>query len=147
MTDIRYLKFSIGVATVACVFFIFSFGSPYWYESRWRAHSPFVRIGLWEACFDGFVHPSDAMNKAYNGCMWIFSKEFFWIRFWLLPGWFVATQILATLAFIGAIGSYFIMLYMYLQPSKDVHRNYHVSCVSLMLCAAVFQLTAILVFG
>ncbi|CAH1776236.1 unnamed protein product [Owenia fusiformis] len=72
------------------------FCSPYWFQSWPRVHSEFKRIGLWEACFAGFIHPRDELGKAYHGCWWTFSKEYWNIRDWLLPPWFISVQVMVT---------------------------------------------------
>ena len=45
----------------------------------------FSCAGLWEACFDGYEHTSDYIGKEYEGCWWIFHKEYSYIREWLMP--------------------------------------------------------------
>ena len=35
-----------------------AFCSPYWLESYPETNSKFLRMGIWSACFDGFIHPS-----------------------------------------------------------------------------------------
>ncbi|XP_064652425.1 uncharacterized protein LOC135503067 [Lineus longissimus] len=85
---------------IALVFTVISFSSPYWLQSYPSVHSEFVRLGLWEICFDGYVHPLDSNSKAYQGCWWVFSSEFNPIWQWLTPDWFISVQVLITLAFL-----------------------------------------------
>lgn len=76
---------------LAIIFFIVSFillaiayGTGYWFESEGEGRL-FKRLGLWEACFDGYEHTSDYIGKAYYGCWWIFHKEYSYVRDWILP--------------------------------------------------------------
>ena len=71
------------IVSFCCVFI--SFSSPYWFQSWPRVHSPFKRIGLWEACFAGMILPMDPAQKAYHGCWWTLAKEYIPIREWLMP--------------------------------------------------------------
>jgi len=80
------------VSFITCVI---AFGTGYWFEAEGEGRL-FQRLGLWEACFDGYEHTSDYIGKAYHGCWWIFHKEYSYIRDWILPPWFVAIQTLMT---------------------------------------------------
>ncbi|KAF6021006.1 pck [Bugula neritina] len=85
---------------LATILNFIAFVSPYWLVSDPRANNPFKRIGLWEACLEGFVDPKDYVSKLYDGCWWIFWPEFIEIRYWLNPPWFTALQVLAVFNFL-----------------------------------------------
>ncbi|KAF7259459.1 hypothetical protein EG68_03220 [Paragonimus skrjabini miyazakii] len=72
-----------------------SFVSPYWIQSIPEAHSQFERIGLWTACFNGYMRPND-FNKAYFGCYYIYFVEYDNIRDWINPIWLYAVQALSS---------------------------------------------------
>lgn len=36
---------------------LLAFSSPYWLESYPESNNPFKRMGIWEVCMDGFIHP------------------------------------------------------------------------------------------
>lgn len=76
-----------------------SYGTGYWLVGEGKGRL-FKRLGLWEACFDGYEHTSDYIGKAYYGCWWIFHKEYSYIREWIMPSWFVAVQTLMTMALV-----------------------------------------------
>lgn len=76
------------------------YGTGYWYEADDYKGRDFHRLGLWEACFDGYEHTSDYIGKAYHGCWWIFHKEYSYIRGWIMPSWFIAVQTLMTFAIV-----------------------------------------------
>lgn len=89
---------------LATVFIILSFvlclvgfGTGSWWVST-DPESKFDRAGLWEICFNGYEHTSDLIGKAYYGCWWVFYKEYYYIRDWIFPAWYVAVQTLMTFA-------------------------------------------------
>ncbi|KAH8856346.1 PMP-22/EMP/MP20/Claudin tight junction [Schistosoma japonicum] len=57
----------------AFVFLLISFVTPYWLQSWPRLHTPFLRLGLWEFCVNGFVQRLDPNMISYYGCWWILS--------------------------------------------------------------------------
>ncbi|KAG5454012.1 hypothetical protein CSKR_102074 [Clonorchis sinensis] len=73
-----------------------SFVSPFWIQSVPEAHSQFERIGLWTACFNGYMRPDD-FSKAYFGCYYIYFVEYDRIRQWINPLWLYAIQVLSSL--------------------------------------------------
>jgi hypothetical protein len=75
---------------------IIAFVTPYWFISWPRVYSPFKRIGLWEVCFYGMLHPRDPTQKSYYGCWWILAPELYRIRNWVMPPWFIIVQIFMT---------------------------------------------------
>ncbi|KAA3678153.1 uncharacterized protein DEA37_0006300 [Paragonimus westermani] len=72
-----------------------SFVSPFWIQSIPDSHSQFERIGLWTACFNGYMRPND-FNKAYFGCYYIYFVEYDNIREWINPIWLYAVQALSS---------------------------------------------------
>lgn len=85
---------------IACVFFFIGFVTPYWVQSWPRIYSGFQKIGLWEACFQGLVLPFDPRLRSYYGCWWIFAPEFEDMREFLMPWWFILTQLICVLVLI-----------------------------------------------
>jgi hypothetical protein len=77
---------------------IIAFASPYWFQSWPRVHSTFKNIGLWESCFAGInLYPRVEEWKTYYGCWWILSPYYWDIQTWMMPWWFVITQVVCTL--------------------------------------------------
>uniref|UniRef100_A0A5K3FRX3 PMP-22/EMP/MP20/Claudin tight junction n=1 Tax=Mesocestoides corti TaxID=53468 RepID=A0A5K3FRX3_MESCO len=89
---ITFLAFSL---LAACLNFI-AFVSPYWIEARSGAYALFNRIGLWTACFDGYMRPNQ-YDKAYYGCFYIYYVEYDSIREWLNPIWLYVVQVIASI--------------------------------------------------
>jgi len=88
-------KLSLNLATVfiilSFVLCLVGFGTGSWWVSI-DEDSTFDRAGLWEICFNGYEHTSDLIGKAYYGCWWVFYKEYYYIRDWILPGLYIALQ-------------------------------------------------------
>lgn len=119
------------------------FGTGYWYVSGDSANL-FKSIGLWQACFDGYEHTSDLIGKAYYGCWWLFYKEYYYIKDWLLPSWFIGVQTLMTFA------ALFHMIIIIIYP-MPLFTPYNTTPLKLIctLNAALASLTTIsvVVFG
>ena len=77
-----YMAFTFFI--VHFLLLVIGFGTGHWLIAEGEGRL-FKRLGLWEACFDGYEHTSDYIGKAYFGCWWIFHKEYSYIRDWLLP--------------------------------------------------------------
>ncbi|PAA47321.1 hypothetical protein BOX15_Mlig011267g3 [Macrostomum lignano] len=61
------------VCTVlACILYFVAFVTPNWIELKPEMESTFLRLGLWTACFKGYLHPEDYVSKAYYGCWYIY---------------------------------------------------------------------------
>lgn len=75
---------SLGFMIISLVLCGIAYGTGYWYIGG-GFDNTFKRLGLWEACFNGYEHTSDYIGKAYYGCWWMFHKEYSYIRGWMLP--------------------------------------------------------------
>jgi len=95
MTSKTSLNIALGFSVASLILVLIGFGTGYWFVSK-TPENLFQSIGLWQACFNGYEHTSDLIGKAYYGCWWLFYKEYYYIRNWLLPPWFKACQTLAT---------------------------------------------------
>lgn len=69
----------------ASVAYFIAFVSPCWIVADSGSYALFNRIGLWTACFDGYMRPKQ-FNKAYFGCFYLYYVEYDSIREWLNPG-------------------------------------------------------------
>lgn len=77
--------FAIILTLLENLFYLIGFVSPCWIVSIKNENAGFVRLGLWEVCFDNFIFSHDYISKAYNGCWYIFRQEFKYIRYWINP--------------------------------------------------------------
>jgi len=92
------LLVSSYVALLALITLIVSFASPYWLSSHKYTYKNFVRLGLWDFCFDNYRHPSYQYDEIFSGCHWIYSSKYQNIRDWLQPGWFMFIQAMMSIA-------------------------------------------------
>ena len=112
------LRYAMFLSAFTFVCYIIAYATPFWFQSWPRVHSKFLKIGIWEACFAGFIHPADEAKKAYFGCWWIFSNEYQLIRYWLFPGWFICVQIFEHIGVLTCTISLGIHIWMYLQRKQ-----------------------------
>ncbi|XP_050673302.1 uncharacterized protein LOC126971176 [Leptidea sinapis] len=156
-TDNEYPKASratlIGasITYVSGLFLLLSFAGPYWIESYPEMFSSFKHMGLWEYCFDRFRFPHYQFDKLFHGCNYIFSKEYYVIREWLLPGWLMAVQAFVTLALILSFTSQLMLASVVIRmPLRTVLRYewVYVSCATVMVAmSSAFLFLAVVVFG
>lgn len=66
-------------------------------------------MGLWEYCFKDFRYPYYQFTTTFDGCHHIFSREYYVIREWLLPGWLMIVQTCVTLSFLLTFGALVVM--------------------------------------
>ncbi|KAL3319174.1 hypothetical protein Ciccas_002164 [Cichlidogyrus casuarinus] len=88
-----------------------SFVSPYWIQSKPNAQSLFLNIGLWTACFTGYMLPN-RYDKAYFGCWYIYYIEYDDIRAWINPAWLYAMQVLTSLGMLTHTTLCYVMICM-----------------------------------
>lgn len=92
------LHHAAELAFVSYLLLIVSFGSPYWLASYSFTNSAFKRLGLWDFCFQDYVHPTYQYDIKFTGCHWIYSTLYTPLRDWLQPGWFIFVQATVTLS-------------------------------------------------
>lgn len=76
-----------GCCLFALTCMCLSFSSPYWLQTWSFSQNNFKNIGLWEVCFDDYMHFKDDSQQVYSECWWMFSKEpkYYKLREWLTP--------------------------------------------------------------
>jgi hypothetical protein len=77
---------------VTWILLLIAFASPYWLSSYSYTYSPFVRLGLWDFCFNNYRHPPYQYDERFHGCHWVYSSKFQNIRDWLQPGEFTTVS-------------------------------------------------------
>lgn len=135
---------------LAFTFFIISFitgcistFTGYWYVAQGEGRL-FKRMGLWEACFDGYMHNSDYIGKAYYGCWWIFHKEYSYIRDWLLPPWFIAVQTMMTFNVVCQL----IGVFLFPGTGHQISKSTRETTMSVITgLSTLFLMLATLIFG
>ncbi|CAL8070406.1 unnamed protein product [Calicophoron daubneyi] len=101
-----------------CTNFI-SFVSPYWIQSIPSKHSQFERIGLWTACFNGYMRPG-LYDKAYFGCYYIYYVEYDSVRGWINPGWLYGIQ---TTSSVGILLQFLVTFVLLSQSNRAIERD------------------------
>uniref|UniRef100_A0A1B6CJG2 Uncharacterized protein n=1 Tax=Clastoptera arizonana TaxID=38151 RepID=A0A1B6CJG2_9HEMI len=75
-------------------------------------------MGLWTHCFRSLPDPQDEYQRRfYVGCRWIFdpfTTGYEKIRGYLVPWYIIITQFFFTLAFLGVLGSFILVLLFFL---------------------------------
>ncbi|KAK9504579.1 hypothetical protein O3M35_010884 [Rhynocoris fuscipes] len=110
---------AIGIFVLALIFIAVSFCSASWLISDTRiANANFDRLGLWTHCFRSLPDPSDEYQRRFFvGCRWVydpFTTGYDEIRGYLMPPFIIVTQFFYTLAFIGTLISFILVLLFFL---------------------------------
>jgi hypothetical protein len=139
------LPYFLGFGMAVCSFILcmIGYGTGYWFVSI-DPDNLFQSIGLWQACFNGYEHTSDLIGKAYYGCWWIFYKEYYYIKDWLMPPWFIAVQTLMTFAVVFQ----FLTLGLYPLAGGDTNntRILGITCFMNGMLSACLT-TSVVIFG
>lgn len=139
---------------LVCLFV--AFASPYWVVSWPRVYSGFKKTGLWETCFAGLVLERDPTQKAYHGCWWILAPEYKRIREWIMPWWFIITQIVITCTLLMEICAIIILFYIYKKTGKDAKSGVGKQQVSfkmvqtttiITIVSAILKACTVILFG
>ena len=71
---------------LALISLCISFSSPFWIQTYPHSFNEFRNIGLWEVCFDNYMHYRDQSQEHFTGCYWVFNPVIFdKLKEWLLP--------------------------------------------------------------
>ncbi|CAD5118784.1 DgyrCDS7463 [Dimorphilus gyrociliatus] len=100
---------ALGLMILSLVLCGVAYGTGHWYIGGGHDNK-FERLGLWEACFNGYEHTSDYIGKAYYGCWWMFHKEYSYVRGWMMPSWFISVQSLMSFAVVFEILSVVVLI-------------------------------------
>jgi hypothetical protein len=133
------LSFTVVSWLLCCI----GFGTGYWWVTT-DEESWFLSAGLWQICFNGYQHTSDLIGKAYYSCWWIFYREYYYIRDWIMPPWFQSVQVLMSFA----IAFQFIALVLYPLCYRNVNNVRYLSLTCLVeLLISSCTTTSVVVFG
>jgi len=131
------------LAIISLILCCIGFGTGFWFVSS-DPENTFQSVGLWQACFNGYTHPSDLIGKEYHGCWWIFFREYYYIRDWLMPPWFKATQTMMTFSVVF----HFLSIPLLILAGRDTNtvRVIFAACVCVWMMAFC-EAIAVVVFG
>ncbi|CAH8632177.1 hypothetical protein MS3_00009535 [Schistosoma haematobium] len=71
---------------------------PYWYARYPQSQNRFVRLGLWEVCFEGYMAKKTG-NYMYFGCFYLFDTKILTLWPIIFRDWFIACQAFFTCSF------------------------------------------------
>ena len=58
---------------------------------------------MWTVCFHLFRHPKVQFDHLYSGCYSVWGDSLKMIAYWVVPGWMILIQVLATCSLITAL--------------------------------------------
>ncbi|CAH0747372.1 unnamed protein product [Diatraea saccharalis] len=141
--------FALGFFIFASLFIIIAFVCPYWLVTDGKLENPkFIKIGLWEVCFNGFEEVHHWYDTIFTGCWWIFEEEYYIIHDILLPGFFIATQFFFTISLCCVLVS-MLLSFIYIRKERD-DDNYVTLLVSLgtvLVIGGFSGLISVVTFG
>ncbi|VVC94184.1 uncharacterized protein LOC126971179 [Leptidea sinapis] len=141
--------FALGFYVFASIFILVAFVSPYWLVTDGKLKDPkFIKIGLWEVCFNGFEEVHHWYDTVFNTCWWIFEEEYYIIHDVLLPGFFIATQFFFTITMCCIIISSFLS-YQFLKREED-DENYVTLLLTfgtILVIGGFSGLISVIIFG
>ncbi|XP_045180916.1 uncharacterized protein LOC123540175 [Mercenaria mercenaria] len=138
-----------GVGFVICIFssllIIIAFATPYWIvpEDGAIVSTQLEKLGLWEICFAGYSDHRDSFGRTYNGCWWIFAREYDAIRKYLITGWFATTQALMTVSVILSLCSVLFGLLMLLNCMPSIAQKYS----AIFVCLSNYLIFVLIAVG
>ncbi|KAL4705023.1 hypothetical protein ACJJTC_009811 [Scirpophaga incertulas] len=141
--------FAVGFFIFASVFILISFVCPYWLVTDGQLKEPkFLKIGLWEVCFNGFKDVHHWYDTVFTGCWWIFEEEYYIIHDTLLPGFFIATQFFFTITMCCVIISIFLLvIYMRKERDDDNYVTLLVTLGTILVIGGFSGLISVVTFG
>ncbi|CAH8629467.1 unnamed protein product [Heterobilharzia americana] len=75
---------------------------PFWYTRYPQSQNRFVRLGLWEICFEGYMS-KEVGNHMYFGCFYLFDGKMLPLWSIIFRAWFIACQTSYTCSFLTYI--------------------------------------------
>ncbi|KAH9487961.1 hypothetical protein Btru_067329 [Bulinus truncatus] len=143
------------IFTIAClVSVIVSFASDRWVVSTQKEVSGFQNLGLWSACFSRYRPPSWALvDKNYDGCWWLLDREMDDLRFFLIPGWFLGTQVLVAVSLVLQLLTVIVLIvnaincFPYHRLKEVINRSLSLSAAIMHGLTAILLSVAVIMFG
>jgi len=127
-----------------------AFATPHWLERfpHKRMTKCFIRMGLWEFCFNDWTYYKDYLGKKYNGCWWIYHFEYKPVWAWLNPVWLLMVQIMMALAFTLQLIITTLHTLVYVRwPTPEKEKKYLRNTYYMMWASAALISTSVTIFG
>jgi len=146
----KYLEYGCLLSFTGCIFLVITFSSPYWLASWEDTRSPFLNLGLWTVCFHLFRHPKVQFDQLYHGCYSVWGDSLKMIAYWIVPGWMILIQVLATSSLITAITAQLLSVSILLRIPLQIVLRFERRLIKLLmilnLFCAVFMSVSVTVF-
>lgn len=136
--------------TCAFICITVAFATPHWLERfpHKRMTRCFVRMGLWEFCFNDWTYYKDYLGKKYNGCWWIYHFEYRPVWNWLNPIWLLMVQIMMALAFTLHLFMIVLNVLYYVRWCPKEKENKYLKVTNIMMwIAATLISISVTIFG
>ncbi|CAI9720964.1 XP_029635853.1uncharacterized protein LOC115211099 isoform X2 [Octopus vulgaris] len=148
MSSSRMFIYGFSLTGLAFFLMVIAFSSPNWLESFEQANNKFVKLGLWETCFNDYTFYQDYQGKRYKGCWYIFSYEYRPIWEWLSPPWFISVQVMISLTFLlqGLVAVFLLCMLIHCCPIHVKPLILTLSSIVMFLCGLLITISLI-VFG
>lgn len=145
---------AVGIYILALISIVIAFFSASWLVSDYRITGARLdRLGLWTHCFRSLPDIQDEYQRRFFvGCRWIFdpfTTGYDQIRGFLMPWFIVVTQFFFTLAFLGVIVSFVLVLVFFLCFGPEQSRFVQLITLigGIMLGAGICGGLAVIVFA
>lgn len=145
---------AVGIYILALLSIVIAFFSASWLVSDYRITGARLdRLGLWTHCFRSLPDTQDEYQRRFFvGCRWIFdpfTTGYDQIRGFLMPWFIVVTQFFFTLAFLGVLVSFVLVLIFFLCFGPEQSRFVQLITLigGIMLGAGICGGLAVIVFA
>lgn len=145
----RNSRAAVIISVISFTLFLIAFVTPYWLVTDGQLKDPqFENLGLWEICLNNFHDIHRFYSNPFTGCGWVFDEEYYIIHGFLLPGFYIAVQLFATLCFVMCLVALPLTI-IFLRTSRDDDR-FVMLLLSIGICqsfASLFGFIAVVIFG
>ncbi|XP_018320526.1 uncharacterized protein LOC108733733 [Agrilus planipennis] len=140
---------AVVVTLIGFLCILIAFCTPYWLVNDGKISNPqFLRIGLWEVCFQKFEDIRHFYDYRFTGCWWVFEEEYYIIDDFLLPGFFIATQFFFTLCMtLLLIAAFLTWMYIFCSRHHDKYLILLYSIGTDLIIAGICGTIAVIIFG
>ncbi|XP_012272819.1 uncharacterized protein LOC105695645 [Orussus abietinus] len=142
-------KVAVACTAVAFILVVIAFTTPNWLETDGKLENPrFIKIGLWQVCFQRFQDPRHLYDTRFSSCWWVFEEEYYIIHDILLPDFFVATQFFFTLCMtLLLVGGFLTILYTCCSRQHNKYQLLLWATGANLTLAGICGIISVIIFG
>jgi len=149
---LAWIGFGCCLFGLACL--SVSFASPYWMQAWPNSFNEFRNLGLWQVCFQDYMHHKDDSQEIYDGCWWVFNtdKRYRKLREWLMPPWFISCQVMVVGTLLLQLGTVILVAMIFLHCCPMMNHEYlqtywMFAASAMMFLVAMVSLITSIIFG